>query len=102
MFYDRDNSIFFRDFGEWASKEGNDFKVIFDDIYQGSNPFSSNMTVNNKELFCSVQNTDIKNLNLKAKDIIYIDDTGYVIKNIRFDRNGISELQLQYSEEEED
>ena len=100
MFYDRDNSIFFRDFGEVASKEGNDFKVIFDDIYQESSPFSSSMTVNNKELFCSVQNTDIKNLILKAKDIILIDSVEYVIKNIRFDRNGISELQLQFVDED--
>lgn len=101
MFYDKDNSIFFKDFGEVATKDNNDFKVIFDNIYQESSPFSSNMTVNNKELFCSVQNTDISNLYLKAKDIITIDNTKYVIKNIRFDRNGISELQLQFVEDEE-
>lgn len=102
MFYDKDIPIFFKDFGEVATKDGNDFKVIFDDIYQEISPYSMNKPINSKDLFCSVQNKDISNLYLKAKDIIVIDNIKYVIKNIKFDRVGISEMELQYEDDEED
>lgn len=98
MFYEKDNNIFFKDFGIKANKNGNEFFVIFDISYNESSIFSTFNSINNSEIFSYVNNKDLKEFNIKVKDILVINNKSYIIKNIKFDNNGISEIQLQIFE----
>lgn len=99
MFYEKDNSIFFKDFGVKASKNGNEFFVIFDISYNESSIFSTFNSINSSEIFSYVNNKDLKEFNVKVKDVLVINNQSYIIKNIKFDNNGISEIQLQIFED---
>lgn len=100
MFYLKDIDIFFKDFGEKCFDEDfNEFRVIFDNEYLDINPFNSSKSVSNQDLFCLVKNQDLKDYNLKAKVIILINGEEYIIKNVEYDRNGVSQLKLQFNEE---
>lgn len=99
MFYKKDLDIFFKDFGETCFNEnGDEFKVIFDNEYLDVTPFNSNKSMSNQDLYCQIKNTDLRDFNIKVKDILIIDGLEYILKNIEYDRNGISQLKLQFNE----
>lgn len=99
MFYAKDIDIFFKDFGETCFNEnGDEFKVIFDNEYLDVNPFNSSKSISNQDLFCQVKNKDLRAFNIKVKDILIIDGLEYILKNIEYDRNGVSQLKLQFNE----
>lgn len=104
MFYDNDDKIFFSDFAEEAFKNGESFQIVVDEKYNELVEYGDRFNAN--EFYSLVKNSDIKKLSLSKDDLItkfneYSNQNEiFRITNIKYDRTGVSEMTLQYKQEE--
>lgn len=99
LFYEKDNDIYFKDFGQVAIKEstGEIFKVVMEVMndYEIFNP--TNLSGEDLSAHCKI--TDIQTLQLQKKDIIIIDNVKYRISRVRKTNYSLGEIDLQYEED---
>lgn len=91
-----DSNIYFNDFAEIAYTDNDEtFLFVRKEIQTISNFEDVNYI--NKSIFIRVRTTDVKNLNLKERSSIYIDNEEYHISELNDDKTEVCILRLQYN-----
>ena len=103
MFFDKDDSVFFKDFGvDFLLKKNNEtVRVMFDDEFAEVDPFSLN-SVNCRNLKILIKNTDLKNFMIKKDDIFVFDENEFLVNNIEYNNLNISKITLYINEVEDE
>lgn len=107
MFYDKDDVIFFKDFGvDFKIKSTNKIiRVLFDDNYAELDAFSLSQ-VNVRDLTILIKNTDIKQNKIDRSTIFVFDnedeEVEYIVSNIKYNNLNISTIVLHINEEEDE
>ena len=97
-FYEKDNDIFFKDFGEVATRtDGATFMVVMEvtNDHEIFNPYS--LSGEDISAYCKV--IDIQTHGLKKGDIIEISNVNYRITRVRKTNYSLGEIDLQYAED---
>lgn len=99
MFYEKDLNIFFKEFAIDCHKGDNSFRVIFDDKSAELISFSNN--INARELTCLIKTSDLFLYKIKKDDELKIEDETFIVYNVKRERDGVSKIELKYSEEDQ-
>ena len=99
LFYEKDNDIFFKDFGQEAilTKNGSKFMVVME--VKNDHEIFNPMSLSGEDLSAFCKNIDIQNLELKKMDIIDVEGVLYRITRVRKTNYGLGEIDLQYEED---
>jgi hypothetical protein len=98
LFFEKDNDIFFKDFGQVATRtDGATFTIIFEikNDHEIFNPFS--LSGEDLSAFCKV--VDIQTHDIKKNDVITIDNVDYKITRVRKTNYSLGEIDLQYADD---
>lgn len=96
MFWEKDLPFFFNEFAvDITLDNGTIFKALFDDVSDFSDKSEYTIAIDKPVLTVSI--TDTKLLNLKKKDVLYINNNKYSIFSVK---NGIGTSIIELFEED--